>query len=411
MSLQGSIQTVALPHILNLLASTSMSGELTLVTERGEGRLWLDAGRLSGHDVAHCPEPVDALFELLRAEDGTFSFSTRAERPGGDIRDLAPLIEAATDRLTEWHQIAAVIPSVAHTVRLVDDPAVERIDLDKTQWALVLAIGEGNPVRRVLDRRQLGEFDGCLALKQLVDGGLAIVEEPVKALPPVALEVTWSAPAPAADWSEPVADVEAPHELRPDALRALGAGTPSSAALEVVPGEVSLGGVSFDVPSPAAADGAVEKADDDSVDPVADAWATSGAATDEASGFVAPAPGSIITESGIDSGAVSDWTSQAELVVPEAALGGPADAAEGEAAAEAVGAEVLGATPSWDALLEHEGWEGEDGADPGFVFAAEADGDAAEDTSSGEDGEVDEAPAAEPINKSLLLKFLSSVRS
>lgn len=408
MSLQGSIQTVALPHILNLLASTSMSGELTLVTERGEGRLWLDAGRLSGHDVEHCPEPVDALFELLRAEDGTFSFSNRAERAGGHVRDLAPLIEAATDRLTEWHQIAAVIPSVAHTVRLVDDPAIERIDLDKSQWALVLAIGEGNPVRRVLDRRQLGEFDGCLALKQLVDGGLAIVEEPVKA---VALDVAWSAPAPAADWSEPAAEVEAPNELRPDALRALGAGSSSSQGLEVVSGEVSLGEVSFAASTPAAADAGELTEEGDPTDPVADAWATSGSATDEVSGFVAPEPGTIITEAGIDTGAVSDWTSQAELVVPENALGGPTDAAEGEAAAEAVGAEVLGATPSWDSLLEHEGWEGEDGlADPGFVFAAEDEG-AAEDAASGEEGEADEAPAPEPINKSLLLKFLSSVRS
>ena len=83
MSLQGSLDTFALADVLVLLASTNKTGELHVAGSRTsqpgrppevEGRLGMDGGRLVGGDVPRAADVTDAVFELLRLVEGTFSF-------------------------------------------------------------------------------------------------------------------------------------------------------------------------------------------------------------------------------------------------------------------------------------------------------------------------------------------------
>ena len=96
MSLKGSLQTVALAEVLHLLADTAKSGELQVQGPRGDGRLWFETGSLAGFAVGACHEPADALFELLRIDEGEFSFDSEATRPADVVepdwghRQVAP---------------------------------------------------------------------------------------------------------------------------------------------------------------------------------------------------------------------------------------------------------------------------------------------------------------------------------
>ena len=188
MSLEGSLETVALPEVLQLLSDTSKTGELLVRGDRGEGRLWFGQGRLNGFQVVGTDQAADALFDLLRNREGRFEFETDAERSedahqvddeDGEVR---PILDVAQARLAEWTEIVAVVPSLEHVVRLAEEAPRARLHLDAAQWALIVAVGEGRPVQEILGRGSLPEFDGCKSLKTLVDTGLAAVSEPVVAV-------------------------------------------------------------------------------------------------------------------------------------------------------------------------------------------------------------------------------------
>ncbi len=186
MSLEGSLETVALPEVLLLLSDTSKTGELLVRGDRGEGRLWFGAGRLTGFQVGRTEQADDALFDLLRTGEGRFSFEADAVRhedahavEGDEGDEVRPVLEVAQTRLAEWTEIVAVVPSLSHVVSLAGEAPADGVHLEPSQWTLVVAIGEGRSVQDILDRASLPEFDGCRSLKVLVDAGLASVSEPV----------------------------------------------------------------------------------------------------------------------------------------------------------------------------------------------------------------------------------------
>ena len=184
MSLKGSLQTVALPEVLQLLADTSKSGELHVRDSGRGGRLWFEEGSLAGFAVAGSSLPHEAIFELLRIDDGEFDFAAEEVRPEDasiaedDERDVNVALERAQGRLAEWREIVAVVPSLDHHVELMADPPSDEVIIARDQWTLVVAIGEGRSVGDVIGARGLGEFDGCGAVRDLVEAGLAAVSEP-----------------------------------------------------------------------------------------------------------------------------------------------------------------------------------------------------------------------------------------
>jgi hypothetical protein len=187
-SLEGSLQTVALPEVLDLLADTSKDGALRVSGGRWGGDLWFEAGKLTGFRVGRTTDPVDALFDLLRVEDGDFVFDAAATRPetavrpeGGDPVDIKPVLETAQSRLEEWPEIVAVVPSLEHELSLVEECSDRGVRLEGDQWSLIVAIGEGRSVQAVLDKRELPEFAGCKSLKALVEADLVRVEAPLGA--------------------------------------------------------------------------------------------------------------------------------------------------------------------------------------------------------------------------------------
>jgi hypothetical protein len=219
-SLEGTLETIALPDVLALLSVTAKTGELRIEASGGTGSVWFDAGGVAGFDVGSHRTAVDALFALLRLKEGSFKFYT-GTRPVHAMppQDVTPMLEEAEDRLGQWPGIAAAVPSLECELRLqesVDGTVMLRPD----QWQLVAAIAGGHTVEAVLDARGLAEFDGCRAIKELVDLRLVRVVVPaapsVEALPE---PVADAAPAPAEDEDlvpEAVAEAAPVEAHRPD---------------------------------------------------------------------------------------------------------------------------------------------------------------------------------------------------
>jgi hypothetical protein len=243
MSLEGTLETIALPDVLALLSVTTKTGELRVESSEGSGSVWLDAGRVAGYDVGSQKSPVDALFALLRLTDGSFKFNTGTP-PLNTIEpeEVAPLLEQAEARLDEWPEIAAVVPSLSSRLRLQESVEGD-VSLTPDQWRLIASIGDGRSVGDVLTATDLAEFDGTKAMKELVDLHLVWVE-PLELNASVEVSPADHTPDVSGTDSELVAWFGANGATTPDLAGA--AGSPDGAEIgdvPVVPDVAAVGGL------------------------------------------------------------------------------------------------------------------------------------------------------------------------
>jgi hypothetical protein len=191
-----------------LLAATRKSGELRVVGGRIDGRVLLDAGRVVGADVGRADSFVDAVFELLRLTTGKFSFDAekQADDPGDPV-DIEPLLLEASARLNEWRGIEAVVPSLDHGVVLVAALGDPHVTLAADQWRMVVAVAASRCAHDVAERLGLGEFSVCKALRDLVESGVVEVTDPPA---PAASEPAGkkAEPAPASAKAAPASKAE-----------------------------------------------------------------------------------------------------------------------------------------------------------------------------------------------------------
>ena len=184
MSLEGTLETIALPDVLALLSVTAKTGELRIEAGGGVGACGLMPASWRASTWGATRPPWTRLFALLRLREGNFKFHTGTEVVNAmPSEDVAPVLDEAESRLMQWPAIAAAIPSLYCELNLnesVDGTVMLRPD----QWQLVAAIAGGRQVVDVLNQRGLGEFDGCRAIKDLVD--LRLVKVSGSDAPPVA---------------------------------------------------------------------------------------------------------------------------------------------------------------------------------------------------------------------------------
>ncbi len=201
MSLQGTLDTFALPEVLRLLASTAKTGRLTLDGDRGVGHVWIDGGALVAGDTERTTAQAplaEVVFELLRFERGGFEFhADESTEDAGAPVEVEPLLVEAEALLADWQAIAAVVPSMSAAVWLEAELTQPSVQVDAAQWRLLAAIGSGATVASVADRFGLGELAGSRAVKELVERGLVRISDR-----PAPNEVPSSAPP--VEWPPPV---------------------------------------------------------------------------------------------------------------------------------------------------------------------------------------------------------------
>ena len=180
MALQGTLDTFALPDVLRLLAATKKTGRLRITGGRGTGSVWVESGAVSALEATHAPhanEAVDALFELLRFEDGAFTFDAEAlHDDAGTPTDVELLLHQSEALLNEWREIESVVPSMDAWVTLRKTLPLPEVSLDQERWTTVVAVGGGATVRRVADELCLSELPVSRAIKDLVEQGLFDIE-------------------------------------------------------------------------------------------------------------------------------------------------------------------------------------------------------------------------------------------
>jgi hypothetical protein len=190
-ALQGTLDTFALPDVLRLLAATKKTGRLRITGARGTGSVWVAAGEVAAVDSTHAPhatDSVDCLFELLRFEEGAFTFDAEATHDDpSQPTDVEILLAQAEGLLEEWRTIESVVPSLDAWISLRADLPTPTVTVEQAQWTTLVAVGGGATVRRVGDELCLGELPISRAIKDLIELGVVEVADapPAGVLPPL----------------------------------------------------------------------------------------------------------------------------------------------------------------------------------------------------------------------------------
>ena len=207
-SLQGSLETFALPDVLVLLSSTKKDGELCVTGDRVEGKVWLEQGQIVHARVgATEAKPVDAIFELLRLPSGDFVFEAESVAPSkSDPEGIDTVLADAQVRLSEWNEIAKVVPHLDCVVDMATEAPGDEVIVSRDQWSLLRRVAGGRSVHDLMVALGTSEYDTCKTVKELVDSRLASIDVAAK---PAPKPQSAAAPAAATTAAQPK-PVEAP---------------------------------------------------------------------------------------------------------------------------------------------------------------------------------------------------------
>jgi hypothetical protein len=191
-SLQGTLDTLSLPELCELLSGTNKTGALHVRSESGQGVLWFTAGQICAGEAGGQTGPPppsaggdlldrlhDVCFELFRYTEGGFEFEAdrRPSWPAERSVDVSGLLAETERRMAEWREIIAVIPSIEARPRLVPEPpAGGPITLDAAQWRVVTGIDGRRRVSALIRVLDGGEFTVCKILRSLVQAGLVEID-------------------------------------------------------------------------------------------------------------------------------------------------------------------------------------------------------------------------------------------
>ncbi len=201
MALSGTLDTLSLPELCELLSGTGKTGALHVRAESGQGVLWFTGGQVCAGEAGGQtgPPPAsgqvdllerlnDVCFELFRYTEGTFEFEAdrRPSWPAERSLEVSGLLAETDRRMAEWREIIAVIPSIEARPRLVPEPpASGPITLDAAQWRVVTGIDGRRRVSALIRVLDGGEFTVCKVLRSLVQAGLVEIEA-AEGAPPAA---------------------------------------------------------------------------------------------------------------------------------------------------------------------------------------------------------------------------------
>jgi hypothetical protein len=172
-SLVGSLSVFTLSDVLTMLASTTQTGELQVVSEVADGRVWLDNGDLSNAQIGATTTIGQAVFELACVSDGWFYFTTGLLSPSGHPTvPVVAVLDEVRPRVDEWREIRQVVPLEA-VVTLAPDPPGHDVQIRSDQWRVLTTVGNsGYTVRSVIEMIGGDQIVGLRTLRDLHLSGL-----------------------------------------------------------------------------------------------------------------------------------------------------------------------------------------------------------------------------------------------
>lgn len=217
--LNGSLDTVALPDVLRLIASSGKSGLLRIEESNPSGRIFIVDGQIAFSTTRNENDPIDDLLHmeyradyvgstedrrvvdlndllesnpeafhrfleqmvvevmsrLLRVDKGRFRFDLdiRSHREIPHSFEVEDMISQANARSAAWARIFEIVPSSSAPFRMaprLDD--AEQVALGRRDWALLAATGSSTSIDEIARRLKIFEFAAAKKVAELAQRGL-----------------------------------------------------------------------------------------------------------------------------------------------------------------------------------------------------------------------------------------------
>lgn len=180
MPLQGTFDVLDFASVLELLASRKMSGRLHVRSRSFTANLFLSDGLVIGadqseHQAAAVTGDVtqrvqETCFELLGVDRGNFEFHpSAASTPVTTSIPVEQVLEQARQRLVEWQELQALIPSLDLQPRLVSELDPGEVTLDRDQWRVLTVVDGRRNLRSIGRALNLSDFEVCRAMRELLN--------------------------------------------------------------------------------------------------------------------------------------------------------------------------------------------------------------------------------------------------
>jgi hypothetical protein len=190
-SLIGTVDTLALADLFEVLAAAGKTGALHVRSEQGLGIVYFDGGKVCAGEAGHRSGPVegrdalvarlfDVCFELFRFQEASFEFEPEARPtwPATEAVEVPELQAETTRRLAEWAEIRRTVPSLEARPRLIPQGPDDSVILDPAQWRVVAAIDGRRRINALIRVLDSSDFEVCGLLAGLLDAGLVALDAP-----------------------------------------------------------------------------------------------------------------------------------------------------------------------------------------------------------------------------------------
>jgi len=181
-TLEGSLEELSLPDVLQMLSIGAKTGALWLGQDALEGRIYLRGGEVV-HAELDAAEGEDAAYTMAAWSRGRFRFEPGREAPSRTIQksNTALLMEAAR-RFDEWKRISRKVPST-HGVPefVVPEGAGDsegQINLNTREWQILSKIDGHRDIQQIAAASGLSSFEAARLLSGLVSTGLIRLKLP-----------------------------------------------------------------------------------------------------------------------------------------------------------------------------------------------------------------------------------------
>jgi pSer/pThr/pTyr-binding forkhead associated (FHA) protein len=177
--MQGNIEEIPLPDLLQLLSTSRKSGVLVLRSEWGTGRLYLRKGQIyyANVDESFDVSPRKAVFRMLTWDKGLFELEPPDDRQVmEELQDSTEgLLMEGMRQLDEFRELSSKLPPFEAIVSIPRPLAPKLRDLKPQELDLIQTALDEATVQQIIDRSPQTDLDTAQAMLSLLERGYLIV--------------------------------------------------------------------------------------------------------------------------------------------------------------------------------------------------------------------------------------------
>ncbi len=175
MSLQGSLSSINLADILQLVANSKQSGRFVISQPNGQrGYIYFNQGEIQ-HAECEDFSGEDAIFTLIAWGEGDFVFESQTFETAHTIsRPITTLLMEAARRIDEWKLLKKKLGSIEAIPEFIaiDKQERRKITLSTLEWLIVSKINGRNSVNTISRESGINIFDTARIIYGMIAGGL-----------------------------------------------------------------------------------------------------------------------------------------------------------------------------------------------------------------------------------------------